>query len=177
LKLVLTEVRADWVPTMLAYLDKQFAEHSVKCELTPSEYYARNCAITPTATHRSEVEMRHEIGIDHIIFGADIPHPESTWPNTRQWIADAFHELPEDELRKVLGENAIRVYNLDRAPLEKAAARLAIKPSDLFGGGPLDERLLDNFDSRAGYRRPADEVDTDQVDLYLESDFARFANA
>jgi predicted TIM-barrel fold metal-dependent hydrolase len=176
LQLVLTEVRADWVPATLKYLDERFAKHPGKCELKPSEYYERNCAVTPSAPHRAEVEMLDQIGVSKVMFGADIPHPESTWPNSRQWIADAFGGLPDDQLRKVLGENAIRVYHLDRAELAKTAARLAVRPSDLFTGAALDDRLLDNFDARAGYRRPADEIDKDQIRRELESDFARLAN-
>jgi hypothetical protein len=40
----------------------------------------------------------------------------------------------------------------------------------------LDERLLDNFDARAGYRRPADEIDKDQIRRELQSDFDRLAS-
>jgi predicted TIM-barrel fold metal-dependent hydrolase len=176
LQLALTEVRADWVPATLKYLDELFAEHPGKCELKPSEYYERNCAVAPSAPHRAEIEMLDQIGASKFMFGADIPHPEATWPNSKQWIADAFSGVPEDKLRMVLGENAIRVYNLDRAALAKTAARLAVKPSDLFTGAALDPRLLDNFDARAGYRRPADEIDKDQIRRELESDFARLAN-
>jgi hypothetical protein len=163
------------VPTTLKYLDQRFAEHPGKCKLKPSEYYERNCAITPSAPHRAEIEMLDQIGVSKFMFGADIPHPESTWPNSRQWIADAFRGVPEDQLRMVLGENAIRIYHLDRAALEKTAARLAITPTDLFSGGALDDRLLANFDARAGYRRPADEVDTEQIGQELDLDFARLA--
>jgi predicted TIM-barrel fold metal-dependent hydrolase len=177
LKLMLTEVRADWVPATLKYLDQRFAEHPGQCRLKPSEYYERQCAVTPSAVHRSEIEMLDEIGASKMMFGADIPHPEATWPNSKQWIADAFQSVSEDKLRMVLGENALRFFNLDRAAIEKTAARLAVKPSDLFTGEALDDRLLDHFDARAGYRRPADEVDEDRMGRELESDFARLANA
>jgi hypothetical protein len=70
----------------------------------------------------------------------------------------------------------MRVYNLDRAQMEKTAARLAVKPSDLFTGDVLDDRLVNHFDSRAGYLRPADPVDKDQIGRALEADFARLAN-
>jgi predicted TIM-barrel fold metal-dependent hydrolase len=176
LQLVLTEVRADWVPATLKYLDERFAEHPRKCELKPSEYYERHCAIAPSAPHRAEVEMLDQIGASKFMFGADIPHPEATWPNTKKWIADAFRDVPEDKLRMVLGENAIRVYNLDHAALAKTAERLAVRPSELFSGGALDERLLDNFDARAGYRKPATEIDKDQIRRELQSDFDRFAS-
>jgi hypothetical protein len=164
------------VPATLKYLDQRFAEHPGRFELKPSEYYERHCWVTPSAVHRSEIEMLDEIGASKMMFGADIPHPEATWPNSRQWIADAFRTVPEDKLRMVLGENAIQFYNLDRAALEKTAARLAVKPSDLFTGDTLDDRLLDHFDARAGYRRPADEIDEERMGRELESDFARLAN-
>jgi predicted TIM-barrel fold metal-dependent hydrolase len=176
LQLVLTEVRADWVPTTMKYLDQRFAEQPRKSELRPSEYFERHIALTPSAPHRAEVEMLDQIGPSKIMFGADIPHPEGTWPNSRQWIADAFNAVPEDKLRMVLGENAIRIYNLDRAQLANTAAGLRVKPSDLFTGEALDSRLLDHFDARAGYRRPADEIDRDQIGRELEADFTRLAN-
>ncbi|HEY2562522.1 MAG TPA: amidohydrolase family protein [Acidimicrobiales bacterium] len=78
LKVVLTEVRADWVPATFQYLDQLFAEHPGKCELKPSEYYERNVWLTPSSPHRSEAEMLDQIGASKIMFGADIPHPEST---------------------------------------------------------------------------------------------------
>jgi energy-coupling factor transporter ATP-binding protein EcfA2 len=37
----------------------------------------------------------------------DYPHPEGTWPNTHDWIRDAFGDVPVDEARLILGENAI----------------------------------------------------------------------
>jgi hypothetical protein len=120
--------------------------------------------------------MLDQIGASKFMFGADIPHPEATWPNSKKWIGDAFRDVPEDQLRMVLGENAIRVYNLDRASLNATAARLAVTPRDLFTGEALDERLLDNFDARAGYRRPADEIDKDQISRELQSDFDRLAS-
>jgi hypothetical protein len=173
LKLVLTEVRADWVRPMLNYLDQRFAERSPKCELTPSEYYARNCAVTPTAPHRAEIAMLDQIGVSQFMFGADIPHPEGTWPNSRDWIRDAFRGIPEDQLRMIMGENALRHYNFDRVPLEKVASRLAVQPSDLVAVSDLDDRMLEHFDARSGYRRPADPINEEQIGSDLDDDFAR----
>ena len=62
--------------------------------------------------------MRHEIGIDTIAFGRDYPHPEGTWPNTVGWIREAFEGVPEPELRKMLGENAIGRLGLDGVALD-----------------------------------------------------------
>ena len=58
--------------------------------------------------HRSEVEMRDEIGIETIDFGRDYPHTEGTWPNTSDYLRRLFAGVPERDVRLILGENAIR---------------------------------------------------------------------
>jgi predicted TIM-barrel fold metal-dependent hydrolase len=85
LKLALTEVRADWLPATIAHLDRRFSEATtdVKMQRKPSEYYHDHIVVTPSSIHRAEVEMREEIGAGQLIFGSDYPHPEGTWPNTR----------------------------------------------------------------------------------------------
>jgi hypothetical protein len=101
--------------------------------------------------------MRNEIGIDTILFGRDYPHFESTWPHTREWLQDAFHGVPEDELRKVLGENAIRFLGLDRAPLAAIAAEIGPTVAEINDGPlPIRQDLMDNFDARGGYHKPAE---------------------
>jgi hypothetical protein len=102
--------------------------------------------------HKAEVEMRHEIGVEQILFGRDYPHPEGTWPNTPDWMRDAFAGVPEDELRLMLGENAIRFFGLDRAPLEAIADRIGPTVAELTDSGvTVDDELLAVFDGRGGY--------------------------
>lgn len=177
LKMVLTEVRADWVPSLLDYLEKRFDELEVKPKLRPREYWERNCGVTPSAHHRAEVRIRNEIGLDQFMFGADIPHPESTWPNTQQWLRDSLVGVPEDDIRKMLGENAIRIYGVDRGPLDAAAARIGITARDLSAGIELDERIVNHFHGRAGYTRDVDPVDFAKIDERLLPDLERVSAA
>jgi hypothetical protein len=132
----MTEIRADWVPATLATLDQLAAEAGAPLAMKPSEYYRRNCAVAPSSTHRAEVEMRHEIGLEQMIFGMDYPHHEGTWPNTRAWIQAAFAGVPEHEARLILGENAIRFYGLDRDHLARVAARMSPAMSWASIGSP-----------------------------------------
>ncbi|WP_273735226.1 amidohydrolase family protein [Mycolicibacterium septicum] len=176
LKLMMTELRADWVPATLAFLDQQFAKHPHDLELTPSEYFYRNCALTPTSPHRVEVQMRHEIGVDHFLFGADIPHPESTWPHTREWIRHAFASVPEEDTRKILGGNAIRFYNLDSAHLDEIAAKIGPTVEEVYGGIDVDQQYLDNWHNRAGYLKPVEQINTDKLAELVDADFAQLGN-
>ena len=167
---VVTELRADWLPATLAVLDARCREVPQPMELLPSEYWARNCFITPSSIHQSEVEMRYDIGVDKMLFGSDCPHPEATYPQTRDWLRFTFREVPLEETRAILGDNAVRCYGLDRAKLEEVAARVGPTAGDLFDGGEVDSELIVDFDRRAGLLRSAEEVDTLTVRQLLDED-------
>jgi predicted TIM-barrel fold metal-dependent hydrolase len=178
LKLAMTEIRADWVPPTLAALDRLADETQAPLSMRPSDYYARNCAVSPSSIHRSEVEMRHDIGLRQLLFGMDYPHHEGTWPNTREWIQVAFAGVPEDEARLILGENAIAFYGLDRDHLAAVADRIGPTPGDVLGGGHhVDETLVDHFHKRSGFSRPADPVDVGEVDAAFRADLAGVSGA
>ena len=65
--------------------------------------------------------LRDEIGLKKIMWSSDFPHPEGSWPNTAQYFKDNFGNFPEDDGRRILGENAIEFYGLDRQKLQKVA--------------------------------------------------------
>lgn len=176
LKLALTEVRADWVPSTMDALDRLAAESAPELSLKPSEYFARQCIVSPSSIHRCEIEQRHDIGVERLLFGTDYPHHEGTWPNTREWIQVSMAGLPEDEVRAILGENAIRFYGLDRARLAEVADRIGPRLSELVASdAQIDRELLDHFDKRAGFSRPVDPVDLDGIEFEFRRDLARIA--
>jgi len=171
LKLALVEVRADWVPPTLTQLDARCDRGDVRLSMKPSEYYRQNVIVTPSSPHRCEVEMRHELGIDQFLFGQDFPHWEGTWPNTLDWIGVAFADVPETEARKLLGENAIDVYRLDRAHLATVAAAIGPNPS-VLADHPVDAALLADFNRRSRIQAGPDPVDLDAVDRAFGEDLA-----
>ena len=119
--------------------------------------------------------MRHDLGIDQLMFGADYPHWEGTWPNTQDWIRVAFAGVPEDEVRKILGGNAIEVYGLDRAKLDAVAARIGPKASEVLAADSLDAvpaTLVDDFNRRNRIHGEAEQVDTAMLDRALDEDMA-----
>jgi predicted TIM-barrel fold metal-dependent hydrolase len=177
LKLAMTEIRAAWVPATLATLDRLAEMTKAPLKLKPSEYFARNCAVGPSSTHRSEVEMRHEIGVERMMFGTDYPHHEGTWPNTRDWIKVAFEGVPENEARLILGENAICWYGLDRAPLAAIAERIGPSAAEvLVSAHDVDPGLVEHFHKRSGFSRPADPVDVESLGRAFHEDLASVAS-
>jgi predicted TIM-barrel fold metal-dependent hydrolase len=179
-RLMLAEIRADWMPATLAHLDAAFDERrdELPAERRPSEYWRERCLTSLSFVHKAEVDMRHEIGVETVIFGRDYPHTEGTWPNTADWMSDAFAGVPEDELRMMLGENAIRFFGLDAAKLDAIAARIGPTVEEVTAGRPdLDERLVANWDTRGGYLKPAETPNPEAVDELLEVDLAALAGA
>jgi predicted TIM-barrel fold metal-dependent hydrolase len=180
LRLVLTEVRLDWIPSMLGHLDALFDQHraDIPAKRPPREYFAEHCLAGASFVHKVEVEMRHEIGVPTIAFGRDYPHPEGTWPNTPDWLRDAFAGVPEGELRAMLGENAIAFFGLDRGRLTAVAERIGPSVEEITGNAPVDPELLAIFDGRGGYLRPAEGDDRfPEIAPMLNDDLARVCSA
>jgi hypothetical protein len=88
-------------------------------------------------------------------------------------LSDAFAGVPDDDLRLMLGENAIRALGLDRAKLAAVAERIGPTIDDVTGRTPeLDPRLVANWDARGGYLKPPEEHDPDGIDALLRDDLA-----
>lgn len=175
LKLVMTEVRGDWLPPTLRHLDATFEQYrdDIPARRKPTDIWHEQCLVSLSFVHKSEVDMRHEIGIETIFFGRDYPHAEGTWPNTADWLSDAFAGVPEDELRLILGENAIRVLGLDRAKLAAMAERIGPTVEQVTGRHvELDPKLLANWDARGGYLKPPEKFEPDELDVLLREDLA-----
>jgi len=52
------------------------------------------------------------IGEDNIIWGADYPHPDCLWPDSRKFIEKNLGMLSESVRRKITSENVVKLYNL-----------------------------------------------------------------
>jgi predicted TIM-barrel fold metal-dependent hydrolase len=53
---------------------------------------------------------RYVIGVENLMWGSDYPHDEGTFPHSREVIERTFEGIPEDEKRKMVGENAAKLY-------------------------------------------------------------------
>jgi predicted TIM-barrel fold metal-dependent hydrolase len=138
LKLVLTEQSAGWVPAVLAMLDHQYerfldagtAESHFGAELVkevtrpPSWYWQHNCYVGASFLRPSEVPLRHEIGVDRIMWGQDYPHIEGTYPYTTEALRNTFAGIATDEVAAMVGLTAVDVYGFDLDVLAPVAARV-----------------------------------------------------
>ncbi len=129
LKVVVTENGAQWLPALVRDLEAFFDTHGGApvrsyLKMRPSEYVERHVHIGGSLMQRAEAEMRHEIGIDRLMWGTDYPHLEGAAPVHRLVLRQVFAGLPEEDVRLILGVNAARLYGFDLASLETVAERV-----------------------------------------------------
>jgi predicted TIM-barrel fold metal-dependent hydrolase len=144
LRFVVAENGAWWVPDIMERLDgKWIGDHNTRkfgdgvfregLPLKPSDYFNRNCWLAASTMHAVEVERRDAIGVGNLMWGNDFPHPEGTWPHTREWLRERFHDVPEHETRRILGLNAVDVYRFDPEVLAPLVERIGPTVDDLHG--------------------------------------------
>ncbi len=51
-------------------------------------------------------------GVENCMWSNDYPHPNSTWPHSREVIARDLGHLPTDVRRKLVCDNVARLFNL-----------------------------------------------------------------
>jgi predicted TIM-barrel fold metal-dependent hydrolase len=139
LKVVVTEGACMWVPEYLALLDHRFGSHQVNAKLgdytshlkmKPSEYFYRNCGVGASVMDRREALERESIGLECMMWGTDYPHPEGSWPSTREKLVDTMRGLPEADLAAMLGGNARRFYDIDVEKLAPLVDRIGPESSE-----------------------------------------------
>ena len=125
-------------PTWLKLMDFQYNEGEISAKLgnyrghlsmEPSKYFARNCGIGASCVRRADIENRHQIGLEQIMWGSDFPHPEGTWPHTTRYLQETFSGIPEEDGRKILGGNAVQFYGLDEVKLQIVADEIGPEAS------------------------------------------------
>ncbi len=145
LRYSIAENGAWWVPDIVARMDEKWdGGHNtrkfgdafrVDMPMRPSDYVDRNCFFAASTPGVDEITRRHQIGVGNLMWGNDLPHPEGTYPHTRQWIAERFGAVPPDETARILGLNAAEVYRVDTGALADIVARIGPTTAEVHGTG------------------------------------------
>jgi predicted TIM-barrel fold metal-dependent hydrolase len=61
------------------------------------------------------IKLRHDIGIDNIMWESDFPHVASYYPRSWEAVERVLQGVPREDRRKLLYENALRVYRVEAA--------------------------------------------------------------
>ena len=115
LKVVLVENEIGWIPWTLQqwdfYLSKGRGKEESKLERRPPEYLADQLFAT---FFNDPLGMRYleTWGGDACMWSNDFPHGNSTWPHSREVIAEHLGHLSPEVRTKVLSGNVSRLYNI-----------------------------------------------------------------
>ncbi len=143
LTVAFVEQRANWVVQTLEEFDSQIlgAKDSSTIAVLgapvslpqrmPSDYWRTNCVVADSFMAPFEAALRNEIGVETMLWGSDYPHMEGTWPLTHLALRNTFAGVPHEDVRAILGTNAVRIFNLDTAIVGPVAQRVGPSPADV----------------------------------------------
>lgn len=118
LKMVSVESGVGWIPFILEAMDYELLENApvqaAELSRRPSEYFKQNWYATFWfEQNRGDVQgLIDAVGEDNVLFETDFPHPTCLYPSPLDTIEEKMLTLRPETRRKVLGENAARIYRL-----------------------------------------------------------------
>ncbi len=119
LKIALSEGGTGWIPYFLERADRTYEMHSTWTHQNfggklPSDIF-REHFLTCFISDKVGVALRNMIGIDNICWEADYPHSDSMWPGAPEelWEVLSLNNVPDDEIKKMAYQNAMRWYSFD----------------------------------------------------------------
>ena len=80
--------------------------------LQPSDYFRRQVHTT-FQFEKFAVDLRDQIGLPNLMWGADVPHTEGTWPHTREITDQLFGDIPEADARALTGGTFASLFGVD----------------------------------------------------------------
>ena len=93
-------------------------------ELTPLEYFRRNCYVGASILSPHEVHWIDVLGADRIMWGHDFPHPEGATGYTVDGLRANFANVDDDTCRMLFAGTAADVYKFDLEALTPLATRI-----------------------------------------------------
>jgi len=115
LRCIFLESSGGWAPFWLERLDEQAESFGGFCPdmaLRPSEYFARQCAISFEVDERTLPALLPFVGAERVVWGSDYPHHDATFPGAVDALRRTLSPCSTAAQARVLGLNARRLYRL-----------------------------------------------------------------
>jgi uncharacterized protein len=118
LKMVAVESGVGWIPFILETMDYELWENAptqaAELSRMPSEYFKHHWYATFWfEKNQGDVQgLIDKVGEDNILFETDFPHPTCLYPAPLETMAAKMETLRPETRRKVMGENAAKLYRL-----------------------------------------------------------------
>jgi predicted TIM-barrel fold metal-dependent hydrolase len=111
---ILGESGVTWLPYVFDRLDTEYHDRarSLGFKMKPSDYFKRQGFVTYQQDKFLE-PIVPLIGEDNIIWGADYPHPDCIWPNSRETLTKNLSGFSPTVQKKIVHDNVVRLYGLN----------------------------------------------------------------
>ena len=117
LKFVSVESGLGWVPYVLERVDYEYRETfkgiGVPDRPTALEMFRRNVFCTFWFEFAGPNYLLDYLGVDNVMWESDFPHPTCLYPSPVERTAAAIGDLPAESIRKIMQDNAVKLYKLD----------------------------------------------------------------
>ena len=125
-RFALSEGGIGWIPYFLERVDYVYEHHQAwtgqDLPMKPSELFHERF-ITCFIDDASGLKNRDDVGIEQMTWECDYPHSDSTWPESPERLAKSLAGIPDDEIRAITYENAMRLFHYDpfaHLPIEES---------------------------------------------------------
>ncbi|HJO22687.1 MAG: amidohydrolase family protein [Myxococcota bacterium] len=105
-----------WLGYLVQRADEVYVKHRhwthAVIKEKPSFYFKRQ-VFANFLDDEVGLAIRHYIGIENIMFEVDYPHSDTTFPNSTALVSKRFKDVPPDETRMIVRDNAIKFFGLN----------------------------------------------------------------
>ena len=110
---MLVENEISWLPFVVSQFDKYASRGNLQSEMkrTPGEYFERQIY----ATFFNDPPSRYMAGnwcTKNFMWSNDYPHPNSTWPNSRDVVERDLGHLAGEAKNRLLSQNVLELYKI-----------------------------------------------------------------
>jgi predicted TIM-barrel fold metal-dependent hydrolase len=116
LRIIAAESDTGWMPHFMFRLDHGYEKFGgmpmKRLAMKPSDYLRRQMF----ATFQDDpigAALYKFLGPDNYMWASDFPHSDSTWPHSREVVERDFAGVPEEVTRKIVFDNAVRLYGIN----------------------------------------------------------------
>jgi predicted TIM-barrel fold metal-dependent hydrolase len=118
LKIASIENGGDWVPPFLEHLADTYSKMPHAFDEDPVAAFKRNVYVSPF--HEDDIgELIELLGVDHLLFGSDFPHPEGL-AEPCSYVDHLPPGLPDADVAAIMGGNLARLMRVE-APAPASA--------------------------------------------------------
>ena len=116
LKICCVEADAGWVPHYMYRMDHAYKRHRFwmkgqELAKLPSEYFKENIYLT-FQDDWVAFRMAEMMNTKRLMWANDFPHSDSTWPWSKEILAEHTSGLTEDQKKDILHDNVATLYKL-----------------------------------------------------------------